>query len=98
MRGNCLILLAMIRRLLTLLALCAGLAAAAEPARAGAVAIDSVRLVEQATLVCGAGDAGSFAAPQRAAPRAEGKANICPRPVLTIVVPTVMLKVDRALD
>lgn len=88
----------MIRRLLTLLALCAGLAAVAEPARASAMAMDSVRLVEQATLACGAGDAASFAAPQRAVPRAEGKAGVCPRPVLTIVVPTVMLKVDRALD
>jgi hypothetical protein len=89
----------MIRRLLTLLALCAGLAAVAEPARASAMAMDSLRLVEQVTLACGeGGDAASFAAPQRAVPRAEGKAGVCPRPVLTIVVPTVMLKVDRALD
>ncbi len=85
----------MIRRLLTLLALCAGLAAIGEPARADIVS-DPVRLVEQASLACG------ISAPQRQAgllttlPRPDSGASFCPRPVLPIIVPTVMLQVDRA--
>jgi hypothetical protein len=86
----------MFRRLLALLAICVGLAATAEPARASVNAVESVRLVEQAGLVCGLSAPAQFTHGAPSGLRSEDKAKICPRPVLTIVVPTVMLQADRA--
>ena len=86
----------MLRRLLALLAICAGLAAVAEPARASMSAVENVRLVEQAALACGLSAPAQFAAAAPRALRSEDKGKICPRPVITIAVPTVMLQGDRA--
>jgi hypothetical protein len=86
----------MFRRLLALLAICAGLAAAAEPARASVSVVESVRLVEQVGLACGLSAPAQFAMPASGSLRDEDKVKICPRPVITIVVPTVMLQGDRA--
>lgn len=88
----------MFRRLLTLLAICAGLAAAAEPARATAAAMENVRLVEQVGLACGASAPAEFAQGLNIGLKQDDKDKICPRPVLTIVVPTVMLHGDRARE
>jgi len=86
----------MLRRLLALLAICAGLAAAMEPARASVSAVESVRLVEQVGLACGLSAAAPFAQVAPGGLRSRDRANICPRPVLTITVPAVMLQADRA--
>ncbi len=87
---------AMLRRLLALLAICAGLAAVAEPARASMSAVENVRLVEQAALACGLSAPAQFAAAAPRTQRSDEKVKICPRPVITIAVPTVMLQGDRA--
>ena len=86
----------MFRRLLTLLAICAGLAAAAGPAHASIGAVESVRLVEQVGLACGLSAPAQFATAASGTLRDEDRAKICPRPVITIIVPAVMLQGDRA--
>ena len=86
----------MLCRLLALLAICAGLAAAAEPARASISAVESVRLVEQVGLACGLSAPAQFASALPGILRRDDDVKICPRPVITIVVPTVMLQSDRA--
>jgi len=67
-----------------------------EPARASVSAVESVRLVEQVGLACGLSTAAPFAQVPPGGLRSAGKANICPRPVVTISVPAVMLQADRA--
>jgi len=86
----------MLRKLLALLALCAGLAAIAEPARASVGAVDSVRLVEQASLACGVAAPARISEHARLASRSPDRTKMCPRPVIRIIVPTVMLQGDRA--
>jgi hypothetical protein len=86
----------MLRKLLTLIALCAGLAAVGEPARASIGVVDTVRLMEQTSRAClPAAPAASLETAPRTL-RSDDRGKICPRPVLTIVVPTVMLQSDRA--
>jgi hypothetical protein len=88
----------MLRKLLTLLAICAGLAAVAEPARAAVTTVESVRLVEQAGLAC---TAGSRARLSQAEQRSEGpveRVKNCPKPTIVLIVPAVMLQADRARE
>jgi hypothetical protein len=79
-----------------MLAICAGLAAAAEPARASISAVENVRLVEQVGLACGLSVPAQFAPGLPGILGGDDKVKICPRPVITIAVPTVMLQGDRA--
>lgn len=58
--------------------------------------VESVRLVEQAGLACGLSTPAHFAQIPPAAHRGADKGSICPRPVITIAVPAVMLQSDRA--
>ena len=88
----------MLRRLLTLLALCAGLAAVSEPARASITAVDSVGLVEQTGRACGVAAPAIILELANTVTRADSGPKICPRPGIPVVVPTVMLHVDRARE
>lgn len=88
----------MLRQLLTVLAILTGLAAAA-PAQAVPVRdVASVRLVATAELAskCSLPSSGPALAPT--APLRDGTKAPCPKPRPPIVLPPVMLGVDRALE
>ena len=88
----------MLRKLLALLVLVTGLAAAGQPAQAMVLKVDSVQAVE-------AGFACTAQAGQRTAPasirreRDEVQPKACPKPPrIVLIVPTVMLQADRARE
>ena len=88
----------MLRKLLALLVLVTGLAAAGQPAQAMVLKVDSVQAVE-------AGYACTAQPGQRSAPaslrheRDEVQPKPCPKPPrIVLVVPTVMLHADRARE
>lgn len=88
----------MLRKLLALLVLVTGLAAAGQPAQALSLNVDSVRSVE-------AGYACSSQPGQRSnrsdirREREEVQPKPCPKPPrIVLVVPTVMLHADRARE
>jgi hypothetical protein len=88
----------MIRRLLTLLALLTGLAATGAQAELRLSGLDEVRLEARADSVSSC-QMLALAAKEVRLPAARKPAvgpNYCPRPVTTIVIPTVMLGPDRA--
>jgi hypothetical protein len=88
----------MLRRLLTVLAILTGLAAAA-PAQAVPVSdVASVRFVATAELAakCTLPSSGPAYAPS--APLRDGVKAPCPKPRPPIVLPPVMLRVDRSLE
>jgi hypothetical protein len=87
-----------LRKLLTLLAICAGLTAVAEPARAAVSAVEAVRMVEGARLTCVARADVRPAMPMIGVGRSEDKAKPCPKPTVVVIVPTVMLQADRARE
>jgi len=88
----------MLRQLLTALAILTGLAAAGTPAQASANNVAAVRLVETTQLVskCAIPSPGPAFAPE--APAKDAVKKPCPVPLPPIVLPTVMLKADRALE
>ncbi len=90
----------MLRQLLTVLAILTGLAAAGAPAQAAQVNNDvaSVRLVATAEFAskCTLPSSGPALAPP--APLKDGVRAPCPRPRPPVVLPPVMLRVDRALE
>lgn len=86
----------MLRQLLTLLALISGLAATGAPAQAPVAGVESVRLVAAVELAskCATPSSGVALAPR---PETTERAKSpCPKPRPTIVLPPVMLGVDRA--
>jgi hypothetical protein len=88
----------MLRQLLTLLALISGLAATGAPVQAHAADVENVRLVAAAELVskCAVPISGVALAPR---PEAMERAKSpCPKPRPTVILPPVMLRVDRALE
>lgn len=88
----------MLRKLFALLAICAGLVAVAEPARAAVSIVETVRQAEAAGLACTPVAAGD---PDRQRPRVERlleKSKPCPKPTVILIVPTVMLQADRARE
>lgn len=88
----------MLRQLLTLLAVISGLAATGAPAQAHAMDVENVRLVaaaEQAAK-CAAPISGMALAPRPE--RTKRAKSPCPKPRPMIVLPPVMLRVDRALE
>jgi hypothetical protein len=88
----------MLRQFLTLLAIVTGLAAVGAPAQARVAAFDGVQMeaarerapaceVRQLSGSMMPGDLGSFRS---------AKVLFCPRPRITIMIPTVQLGIDRA--
>jgi hypothetical protein len=88
----------MLRKLLALLVLVTGLAAAGQPAHAVVLKVDSVQAIE-------AGFSCTAQPGQRSAPtsirreRDDVQPKPCPKPPrIVLVVPTVMLQADRARE
>ena len=88
----------MLRKLLTLIAICAGLAAVAEPAHAAVTASASVQMVERSGVPCAQRAASAQPATAALAQRMQDKGKPCPKPTVVVVVPTVMLQADRARE
>lgn len=85
----------MIRQILALIALITGLAAVAEPARAHVAGIENVGQMELRDLGCQQGDVTAHLVKGWQTFRPETP-KVCPRPQIVIIVPPVMLQVDRA--
>ncbi|AKH41755.1 hypothetical protein FHS61_002246 [Altererythrobacter atlanticus] len=85
----------MLRQLLTVFAMLTGLAALAEPAQARIVDVENVGLTQQQDRDCAMQShavifSAAWGVQQADPPR------ICPRPKPVIMVPPLMLQVDRA--
>jgi len=88
----------MLRKLLALLVLVTGLAAAGTPAQARIFDVESVRSVD-ASYACTAQASTREERNAVSRDRDEAPAKSCPRPPkIVVVVPTVMLQVDRARE
>jgi hypothetical protein len=88
----------MLRKLLTLLALCAGLVAVSEPARAAVGAVESVHLVEQAGQASAARRAFQGPVAKQREYWRELLSQASPKPGSLAIVPTVRLQVDRSRE
>lgn len=88
----------MLRKLLALLALCAGLIAVAEPAHAAVSVVQTVRQVEGAGLTCTVAPIGTPPNTRPTGERVLEKSRPCPKPTVVLIVPTVMLQADRARE
>ncbi len=88
----------MLRKLLTLLAICAGLTAVAEPARAAVVAVESVRVLDQGAPAFAARSTSVLAPSVLSPARVSEKGKPAPKPTIVVIVPTVMLQADRARE
>ena len=89
----------MLRQLLTVLAIFTGLAAASAPAQAVQVSdAASVRIVAAAEFVskCTLPSSGPALTPP--APQKDVAKAPCPKPCPPVVLPPVMLRVDRSLE
>jgi hypothetical protein len=88
----------MLRKLLTLLMLVTGLAAAGTPAQARIFDVESVRTIDAAYTCAAQPSAHSVQlASVLRKDRDDAQAKSCPRPPkIVLIVPTVMLQVDRA--
>jgi hypothetical protein len=89
----------MLRRLLTIFAILTGLAAASAPAQAAQMnEVTRVRVVAAAELVsrCTLPSSGPALAPP--APQKDSAKAPCPKPRPPVVLPPVMLRVDRSLE
>ena len=92
--------MAMLRKLIALLVLVTGLAAAGTPAQARVFDVESVRSID-AGYSCSAQTASRSARLVNifSKDRAEAQPKSCPRPPkIVVVVPTVMLQADRARE
>lgn len=89
----------MLRRLLTLLAILSGLAAAGTPVQAHVSELASVRLVATAELAtkCSSASSGVAFVEARSATK-DGEKAPCPKPKPPVVLPPVMIGPDRALE
>lgn len=98
MPGGATIFPPMIRKLIALLVLVTGLAATGQPAQARMADFDRVGLASlSAASVCNV-QTGAHAAPLTRAPqRDDVQPKACPKPPrIVLIVPTVVLQVDRA--
>jgi hypothetical protein len=89
----------MLRRLLTIFAILSGLAAAGAPAQAAQLNdVARVRVVAAAEFVskCTLPSSGPALTP--AVPQKESTKAPCPKPRPPVVLPPVMLRVDRSLE
>ena len=90
----------MLRKLLALLVLVTGLAAAGTPAQARVFDVESVRSIE-AGYACSAqaGARNAQLATVLRKDRDDAQPKSCPRPpTVVLIVPTVMLQADRARE
>ena len=88
----------MLRKLLALLVLVTGLAAAGTPAQARVFEVENVRTIE-AGYACSAQSGAKTAQLARIlrGDREDGGAKLCPKPPkVVLIVPAVMLQADRA--
>lgn len=90
----------MLKRLLTLLAILSGLAAIGAPAHARYAPVQGigVQLAGEGAAKCQNKRLGEQARPLYEVSRSVGKQAACPKPVITIVIPTVQLHADRSLQ
>ena len=90
----------MLRQLLTLLAIFTGLAALGTPAEARIAAFDGVQMesARERSGGCEVRQLGSPVAPLDVGVGEREQASVCPRPVVTVVIPTVQLGPDRARE
>lgn len=88
----------MLRKLLTLLAICAGLTAVAEPARAAVIAVESVHVLDQATPAFVPRSTASLAPGGTSRTQVTDKGKPCPKTTIVVIVPTIMLQADRARE
>ena len=88
----------MLRQFLTLLAIITGLAAAGAPAQARVVAFDGVQMeaARERLPACEVRQLSSSALHRDLAGFGAARAPYCPRPRVTIVIPTVQMGIDRA--
>lgn len=87
----------MIRQLLALIALITGLAAVAQPVQARIVPVEAVGQALARDMVCQKGTLSTQLDRQWTTKSPEPP-KICPRPQIVIIVPPVMLQVDRARE
>jgi len=89
----------MLRKLLTLLAIVTGLAAAGAPAQAHVAEMASVGIVATTEFAakCSGQASGVAFVTVRSATR-DGERAPCPKPKPSVVMPPVMLGADRALE
>ena len=89
----------MLRKLLALLVLVTGLAAAGTPAQALSFDVASVRTVDASGYSCSAQQGSQRATQSVGKDRDDAAPKVCPRPPkIVVVVPTVMLHADRARE
>jgi len=91
--------LPMLRKLLALLVLVTGLAAAGTPAQALSIKVESVRTIDASGYACSAQRVARQIRQPDGRDRDEAQPKSCPRPPkIVVVVPTVMLHADRARE
>jgi hypothetical protein len=91
----------MLRKLLALLVLVTGLAAAGTPAQALSLDVESVRSVDASAYACSAQKGARYTqlVSILRKDRDEPQPKSCPRPPkIVVIVPTVMLHADRARE
>jgi hypothetical protein len=90
----------MLRKLLTLLAILSGLTAIAAPAQARFSALEGVQvqLASTSSAKCRVQQTAAASMPVSNWARPPVEATPCPGPIVTIVIPTVQLKADRARE
>ena len=88
----------MLRKLLAILVLVTGLAAVGTPAQARVFDVESVRTIDSG-YACVAPAGLRNGAPAVRNERHEARPKSCPRPPkVVVIVPTVMLQIDRARE
>lgn len=89
----------MLRKLIALLVLVTGLAALGQPAQARIVDVDAARTAVGASYACAAQTGQAAVQFIARTQRYQAQSKACPKPPkIVLVVPTVMLKVDRARE
>lgn len=90
----------MLRQFLTLIAIVTGLAAAGAPAQARVAAFDGVQMetARERVPACETRQLSSAARHPDLLGFGAARAPYCPRPRVTIVIPTVQLGIDRARE
>jgi len=89
----------MLRKLLALLVLVTGLAAAGTPAQALSFDVESVRTIDTSGYACSSQRVARQIRQSDNKDRDEAQPKSCPRPPkIVVVVPTVMLHADRARE
>lgn len=86
----------MLRQLLTLLAVLSGLTATVTPAHALETGVQAVELAQDGASCIAKAAVHSEDWNEVFTRITDDRQNFCPRPIITISTPTVMLRVDRA--